>query len=292
MTVDATTPATAELELSIIVPTYREAASLGLLVPRIAAALASVSAPSSCSSPPSIPRSLDPSIPGPLDPSIPVPPWPFPVPRSPFPYEILIVDDDSRDGTADVCAQLAQQGHPVRLITRIGERGLSSAVVRGFREARGRFLVCMDADLSHPPEALPRLLAAVQEPGVEFVIGSRYVAGGGTDEGWGFFRWLNSRVATLLARPFTSARDPMAGFFALPRGVFERAADLDPIGYKIGLELIVKCGCRAVREVPIQFANRKFGQSKLSLAEQLRYLRHLWRLARFTYRRAPAHRRE
>jgi dolichol-phosphate mannosyltransferase len=238
----------APLNLSIIVPTYREAENLALLVPRIAAALA--------------PAALR--------------------------YEIIVVDDDSRDGSVEALAQLAQQGHAVRLITRVGERGLSSAVLRGFAEARGRWLLCMDADLSHPPEALPELLAAVREPGVEFVIGSRYVPGGSTDETWGVFRWLNSQVATLLARPFTAARDPMAGFFALPRSVFERAAGLSPIGYKIGLELIVKCRCQVLREVPIHFSDRKFGQSKLSFREQLRYLRHLVRLARFKYGRPPS----
>lgn len=226
---------------SVVVPTYREAENLALLVPRITASLT--------------PTGL--------------------------PFEIIVVDDDSQDGAADVIARLAQQGCPARLITRIGARGLSSAVIRGFREARGETLVCMDADLSHPPEVLPEMLAALRAPGVEFVIGSRYVAGGRTDEDWGPLRWLNSRVATLLARPFTSVRDPMSGYFALPRCVFERAHRLNPIGYKIGLELIVKCGCRVVREVPIRFAKRHFGRSKLSLAEQWRYLRHLVRLAAF-----------
>ncbi len=86
-----------------------------------------------------------------------------------------------------------------------------------------------------------------------------------------------------LARPFTKASDPMAGFFALPRSVFERARDLNPIGYKIALELIVKCGCKNIREVPIHFANRKFGTSKLNLREQFNYLKHLKRLADFKY---------
>lgn len=80
----------------------------------------------------------------------------------------------------------------------------------------------MDADLSHPPESLPQLVAALDDPAAEFVIGSRYVPGGSTEEGWGLFRWINSKVATLLARPFTRARDPMAGFFALPRSIFQR----------------------------------------------------------------------
>ncbi|MEW6249741.1 MAG: polyprenol monophosphomannose synthase [Planctomycetota bacterium] len=228
------------MDVSVVVPTYREAENLALLVPRIAAALAGHVGS----------------------------------------YEIIIVDDDSRDGTAELVPQLAER-FPVRLITRVGERGLSTAVLRGFGEARGEVLVCMDADLSHSPEALPALLEALREPGVEFVIGSRYVEGGGIDEEWGVFRRLNSRVATLLARPFTSARDPLAGFFAVPRAVLARAAPLAPIGYKIGLEILVKARCRVVREVPIHFGDRRFGRSKLSVREQLRYLRHLLHLARF-----------
>lgn len=198
-------------------------------------------------------------------------------------YEIVVVDDNSQDGTEQIISAAADR-YPVRLITRTPERGLSSAVIRGFTDAQGDILVCMDADLSHPPEALPQLISAIRRnPSVDFVIGSRYVPGAGTDQSWGVFRWLNSKVATLMARPFTSAQDPMAGFFALPRSVFARADRLNPIGYKIGLELIVKCQCRDVKEVPIYFADRRFGQSKLSLREQLHYIEHLKRLADYKY---------
>ena len=148
------------------------------------------------------------------------------------------------------------------------------------RLARGDVLLVMDADLSHPPEKIPELVQAVRA-GTAFVIGSRYVAGGQVTEGWGLFRWLNSKVATLLAWPLTSAADPMAGFFALPRELFEEARGLDPIGYKIGLELMVKCGCANVREVPITFENRVHGTSKMNWREQVNYLRHLKRLYEF-----------
>src|SRR5918996_1051580 len=119
-------------------------------------------------------------------------------------YEIILVDDDSRDGTEQVVSELTDLGYPVRLITRKGEKGLSSAVIRGFSEANGETFVCMDADLSHPPEAIPNMLECLREPGVDFVVGSRYVLGGSTDERWGVLRWINSKVATALARPFTS----------------------------------------------------------------------------------------
>jgi dolichol-phosphate mannosyltransferase len=117
--------------------------------------------------------------------------------------------------------------------------------------------------------------------GADFVVGSRYVPGGTTADDWGLFRFLNSQVATLLARPLTKITDPMSGFFALPRPVFERALDPSPLGYKIGLELLVRCGCRDVREIPIHFANRTRGESKLTVQQQVLYLRHLARLYRF-----------
>jgi dolichol-phosphate mannosyltransferase len=225
------------LDLTVIVPTYKEAENLPVLVPQIAEALE----------------------------------------KAGIRGEVLVVDDDSPDDTEMCCKELALT-YPVRLVVRKGERGLSSAVLHGMRLARGAVLVVMDADLSHPPEKVPELFRAVQSGGADFVIGSRYTTGGATEEGWGFYRWLNSKVATWLARPLTPAHDPMAGFFALRKSAFEAADRLDPVGYKIGLELMVKCGCRTVREVPITFRNRLHGASKLSLKEQLNYLRHLRRL--------------
>jgi len=192
--------------------------------------------------------------------------------------EVVIVDDNSRDGTTEAVAAM---GLPwVRLIVRENERGLSSAVIRGLHESRHEIALVMDADLSHPPEKVPELVRAIQG-GNDFVIGSRYVKGGSTDAEWGVFRWLNSKVATLMARPFTSAKDPMAGFFAFRRAALDSAAPLNPVGYKIGLELIVKCRFKRVGEVPIHFEDRKHGESKLNFKEQLRYVQHLGRLMKF-----------
>lgn len=190
--------------------------------------------------------------------------------------ELLIMDDDSRDGTAELIADLDLPW--VHLHVRTTDRGLSPAVLDGLRRARGEVLVVMDADGSHPPESIPALLAALDR-GHDFVIGSRYCPGGRTDDEWGLLRRLNSKVATWLARPFSRAHDPMSGFFALRRSTFVAAATLNPLGYKIGLELLVKCRCRNVAEVPIHFQQRRLGHSKLSLAEQWRYLQHLQRLA-------------
>jgi dolichol-phosphate mannosyltransferase len=199
---------------------------------------------------------------------------------SELPLELLIVDDDSADGTAEVVKGLNHDW--VRLIVRKDARDLSSAVLEGLRQAHGEIAVVMDADLSHPPETIPRLMRAIAD-GADFAIGSRYVAGGSTDAAWGPLRWLNSRIATWLARPLTAAKDPMSGFFAIRRERVGCAVGLDPIGYKIGLELLVRCGCRDVREVPIHFADRKAGKSKLSFKQQVRYVRHLKRLMWFKY---------
>jgi dolichol-phosphate mannosyltransferase len=189
--------------------------------------------------------------------------------------DVVFVDDNSADGIADAVA--AENLPWVSLVVRTEERGLSTAVLEGFKHARGETCIVMDADLSHPPEKIPELLAALDD-GADFVIGSRYTRGGSTDEGWGMFRALNSRVATWLALPFTRACDPMSGFFALRRSTFDAGGPYSPVGYKIGLELLVKCRCRDIREVPIHFANRAKGQSKLSLQEQLRYIQHIRRL--------------
>jgi dolichol-phosphate mannosyltransferase len=151
------------------------------------------------------------------------------------------------------------------------------------REARGRVLVCMDVDLSHPPESVPLLFRAVERGECDIAIGSRYVEGGSVEEGWGLFRWLNSRVATGLARGLTRVKDPMGGFFAIRRKTFETAPPLHPLGYKILLELLAKCPNARAKELPIEFKDRKHGESKLNLKQQVLYLRHLRWLYQFRY---------
>ncbi len=193
--------------------------------------------------------------------------------------ELLIVDDNSPDGTAAVAEQLALTW-PVRTVVRTAERGLATAVIAGMLAARGEIVVVMDADLSHPPERVPALLDALRDPQVQMAIGSRFVPGGAVDLQWPWYRRLNSFVGRLLARPLTPVRDMMSGFFAVRRAEL-RLEGLHPIGYKIALELIVRHGWTRVVEVPITFADRSAGRTKLNMAEQLRYLRHLGRLYGF-----------
>ncbi|MAI67377.1 MAG: hypothetical protein CMJ26_05825 [Phycisphaerae bacterium] len=194
--------------------------------------------------------------------------------------QLIIVDDNSNDGTEQLIEEL--QLDWVTLIVRRTDRGLSSAVIRGLQEATTEVCVVMDADGSHPASAIPAMVQAITD-GADFAVGSRYVTGGTTEDGWGFLRWLNSKIATLMARPFTRVLDPMSGFLAFAKNTYERAEELNPVGYKIGLELIVKCRCKQVTEVPIHFSTRQLGESKLTFAVQVQYLQHIIRLLRFTH---------
>lgn len=197
-----------------------------------------------------------------------------------YDIQVYIVDDNSKDGTDAEVEKLNLDW--LHLIIRTVERGLSSAVLKGIDSGKGNFILVMDADLSHPPEAIPSMINELIE-GADFVVGSRYIDGGSTDDNWGLHRWLNSRVATLLARPFVSIKDPMSGFFAMQRKQYNKAEHLNPIGYKIGLELVVKCHCKKAVEVPIHFTDRVRGESKLSFKEQLKYIQHIRRLFLYKY---------
>jgi dolichol-phosphate mannosyltransferase len=188
--------------------------------------------------------------------------------------EIVVVDDASKDGTAGVARELAKQ-FPVRVVERFDERGLSTAVLRGMEEARTDLCVVMDADLSHPPEAIPKLVKAVQD-GADVAVGSRYVPGGDIDE-WPLFRRFASKAGTLLARPLTPVRDPMAGFFCLRKSLFA-GIPLKPRGFKILLEILARTGTKKTAEVPIHFEDRAAGASKFSSKERREFLKQVWTL--------------
>ncbi|HEV8606361.1 MAG TPA: polyprenol monophosphomannose synthase [Tepidisphaeraceae bacterium] len=205
-----------------------------------------------------------------------------------YDYEILIIDDASGDGTIEICQQLAED-YPLMLHTRsMPVGGLSGAVLCGFSLAQGAILAVMDADLQHPPECLPSLLQPILSGEADFVLGSRYIRGGRILDDWGVLRRLTSALATILAGPLVRGiHDPMSGFFALRREIWEQAQHLDPLGYKIALELLCKCPIRKIKEVPITFALRQRGKSKLSLNQQTMFLRHLVKLYLWRHSLSP-----
>ncbi|MBD3649245.1 MAG: polyprenol monophosphomannose synthase, partial [Pseudomonadales bacterium] len=193
-------------------------------------------------------------------------------------WDLIIADDNSPDDTLDVAESLARE-YPVRVLRPVGrDRDLSLSVLDGIGAAKFDNVVVMDADLSHPPERIPEMLAYLTDDPTAFVVGSRYVEGGSFDRDWSFWRFLNSYLATLLARPLVRCSDPMSGFFALNRNALGDSGVFNPLGYKIGLELMVRGDFSGVREVPIQFRDRELGSSKMDISQQLKYMRHLRRL--------------
>lgn len=198
-------------------------------------------------------------------------------------FEIIIVDDNSPDGTADVAERLGMEFGNIRVIRRLGKLGLSSAVMDGLKLARAQLIAVMDADLQHPPEALTRMLEELRK-GCDFVIASRYIKGGGV-KGLSLWRRFISRGAIILAHvslPKTRhVSDPLSGYFAFNKKVIY-GIKLNPVGYKILLEMLVKGRCGRVCEIPYSFQRRAGGKSKLGLREILLYLKHLYSLARET----------
>lgn len=194
--------------------------------------------------------------------------------------EIIIIDDNSPDRTW-ARAQTAFADEPrVQVIRRMGTRGLGTAVCHGIEQSTNQVCAILDADLQHPPERLPELLRRF-EPGVDLVVGSRHIDGGGV-QSWSMIRRIVSAGATFFSKlAVPEARqlsDPMSGFFAVRRAAIN-GVDLTPSGFKILLEILTKADLRAVREAPYTFTNREHGESKLSLREYLRFARHLSQLA-------------
>jgi dolichol-phosphate mannosyltransferase len=194
---------------------------------------------------------------------------------APYRSEILVIDDASTDGTAEVVGQLAERG-PFRLLERREERGLSSAVLAGIAATTGPIIVVMDADGSHPPELLSRLIDPVRSNAAEFALASRHIPGGDVGQMSATRRAISSGAA-LLARPLANVKDPMSGFFCVRRDILGRAT-LRPLGFKIALEILVKCRPRPVVEVPFGFRDRVYGESKLGSRVIGSYLRHVARL--------------
>jgi dolichol-phosphate mannosyltransferase len=195
-------------------------------------------------------------------------------------FEILFIDDNSKDGTIDVIADLATK-YPVKGIFRASERGLATAVLHGFKFVQGNIIGVMDADLQHPPEVNGALIKAI-ENGADLAIASRYVPGGGVPN-WGLLRRVISKGASSIAHLFLpdsrKVRDPMSGFFVF-RGEGIDQVVFKPIGYKILLELLIIGKFNNVVEVPFIFEDRSSGRSKMKAKQQIDYLKHILSLMR------------
>ena len=190
--------------------------------------------------------------------------------------EVLFVDDGSTDSTRQQIVNYSGDLDVV-LLPRDSEKGLAGAVIAGAEKASHELIVVMDADLSHPPSAIPELLEPLQNGTHDMVIGSRYIEGGETPD-WPINRVIASQVASLPARLLTKTRDPLAGFFAVQRELLA-AVDKNVAGFKIGLEILtqLKDECR-VQEIPISFTDRNSGTSKMSMSVLGQYLGQLYRL--------------
>jgi dolichol-phosphate mannosyltransferase len=194
--------------------------------------------------------------------------------------ELVIVDDNSPDGTGVIADELARRFR-ITVVHRSGKLGLGTAVVAGFHVASAPVVGVIDADLSHPPELPPRMLAVMHQTGADVVIGSRYIPGGGT-RNWPIARRVMSRLACLAARPLTPVVDATSGLFLIRRDL-ARDVTISAGGFKICLELLVRGRPASVVEVPYVFSDRAAGESKMNTREALGYitqLRDLWRFHR------------
>jgi dolichol-phosphate mannosyltransferase len=194
-------------------------------------------------------------------------------------YEILVVDDDSPDGTGEAVSAISRKDPRVRLLVRKGQRGLSGAILHGWQNTNAAILGVMDADLQHPPELLPQLFAAIQA-GSDIAIGSRYTPGGGVG-GWNPVRKLLSAAAVWVTWPLQKAglraKDPMSGFFMVRRRCVEQVT-FQRSGFKLLLEVLVRGRISSVAEVPFAFGSRYRGASKAGFRVGWDYARLLARL--------------
>jgi dolichol-phosphate mannosyltransferase len=233
------------LKLSLVIPTYNESANLEKLCRKIV-------------------NSLD---------------------GGNFDFEIIIVDDNSPDGTWRIAEGLAKGDLRIRLVRRISTKGLASAVIDGWKVSRGQILGVIDADMQHPAEILTEMLNQVSHhQEIDIVVASRYVAGGGF-QNKSFWQAFKSGLAIflgvrLLPKIFKSVKDPLSGYFILRKEVIT-AKQLRPMGYKILLEVLVMGNYKKVYEHPYLFAQRQAGKTKAGWKQHFIYLLQLFKLKNY-----------
>jgi dolichol-phosphate mannosyltransferase len=207
-------------------------------------------------------------------------------------YEILIVDDDSSDGTGDIVSAIALEDPRVRLIVRKGAKGVAGATLLGWENTDASIVGEMDADLQHPPEVLPALVSAILE-GHDVAIGSRYASGGSLGN-WNLPRKLLSNAALWVAMPVQRkqirAKDPTAGYFLVRRECIDQI-QFQRTGFKLLLDVLVRGRVRSIKEIPYTFESRHHGESKATFKVACEYAGLLAKLywGRFGphWRRAP-----
>ena len=195
-------------------------------------------------------------------------------------YELIVVDDNSPDGTWKIAQDLTAEYPQLRVMRREKEKGLSTAVIRGWQAARGKVLGVIDADLQHPPEVLLQLWGEMEQ-GADLAVASRHVEGGGVSE-WSVIRRFLSRGAQMLGLiilPEVIGRlsDPMSGYFMVRRDAIV-GRYLSPVGYKILIEVTGRGAIRWIGEVGYVFRERQAGASKVTWKQYIEYIQHLLKL--------------
>ena len=203
-----------------------------------------------------------------------------------FVTQAIVVDDNSPDGTGKLVEDYLKNikkmaDYTIEIIHRKAKEGLGSAILKGIQHAKGDTIVVMDCDFSHPPQIIPKLIESIKKYQYDIVVASRYIKGGKI-QGWSLKRKTMSKFATLIAKKGLGidTHDPMSGFFAFKRNII-KGLNIDAIGYKFLLEILVKTKNVNIKEIPYTFQNRELGSSKLSIRTIFDYYRSVWKLYRY-----------
>lgn len=203
-----------------------------------------------------------------------------------FVTQAIVVDDNSPDGTGKLVEDYLKNikkmaDYTIEIIHRKAKDGLGSAILKGIQHAKGDTIVVMDCDFSHPPHIIPKLIESIKKYQYDIVVASRYIKGGKI-QGWSLKRKTMSKFATLIAKKGLgiNTHDPMSGFFAFKRNII-KGLNIDAIGYKFLLEILVKTKNVSIKEIPYTFQNRELGSSKLSIRTIFDYYRSVWKLYRY-----------
>ena len=200
--------------------------------------------------------------------------------------EAIVVDDNSLDGTGKIAEDYFKSlkektRYTISVINRKTKEGLSSAILKGVEQAKGKIVIVMDSDFSHPPQLIPKLVDVLKQSKTDIVVASRYL-NGGTIQGWSLKRKILSKIGTIIAKKGLGIKqsDPMSGFFAFNKDII-RGINFDAIGYKFLLEMIVKVKDASIKEIPYTFLDRQNGKSKLGIKTILEFTHAVWNLYRY-----------